>query len=98
MNEQDETLEQWAGTRDSKGTLALVFTDIVNSTLIGRRRGDDSIKGFGKQRIWRVATSEMVQANNARTAASRAVTSASVLDRPPSSSVPLRPRFSLPTY
>jgi class 3 adenylate cyclase len=41
MNEQDETLEQWAGTRDSKATLALVFTDIVNSTLIGRRLGDD---------------------------------------------------------
>src|SRR6266403_3971635 len=40
MSSQDEqTLEEWAGARHL--SLGLVFTDIVESTAIGRKRGDD---------------------------------------------------------
>jgi class 3 adenylate cyclase len=37
----DQTLQEWAGAGANKTTLALVFTDIVNSTAIGNTLGDD---------------------------------------------------------
>jgi class 3 adenylate cyclase len=37
--EQPKTLEEWAGSQHL--SLGLVFTDIVESTAIGRKRGDD---------------------------------------------------------
>lgn len=38
---QGETLQAWAGVGSSKTTLALVFTDIVGSTALGNKLGDD---------------------------------------------------------
>jgi class 3 adenylate cyclase len=41
QHERRETLQEWAGVGASKTTLALVFTDIVGSTALGNRLGDD---------------------------------------------------------
>ena len=38
-----ETLREWA--RDDRVTLAIVFTDIVGSTALGRALGDEQMKG-----------------------------------------------------
>jgi class 3 adenylate cyclase len=38
-----ETLREWA--RDDRVTLAIVFTDIVGSTALGRALGDEQMNG-----------------------------------------------------
>ena len=48
-----ETLREWA--RDDRVTLAIVFTDIVGSTALGRALGDEQMNGvrcahFGQSR------------------------------------------------
>ena len=68
-----QSLQEYAGAPHNKGTLALVFTDIVGSTELNNHFGDDEWLSilFPRQTVWLVLTEEMRHAEHERWMARR---------------------------